>query len=192
MLQLEQSIAAAPQALTVLRATGACFARDGEVLAGPFSAALAGGAAQVFTARDLREARIVARMAAGIVKATTGTISIREYNPRTQPVQAKRLVAFALGDDTGVTRANFDRAVVLRAALRGIDSASAKAHAHRMRAALGDESDALALAVALHHALPLIVLELPRAALLAPLRDLLPDAAIFSTQVIETRPEPPA
>jgi hypothetical protein len=131
-------------------------------------------------------------MAAGIVKPTTGSISIGDYNPRVQPVQAKRLVAFALGDDTGVTRANFDRAVVLRAALWGVDGARARAHAHRMRAALGEESDALALAVALHQALPLVVLEVPRARLLAAVRELLPDAAIFSTQVIETRPEPPA
>jgi hypothetical protein len=192
MLQLERSATAPPQAQPVLRAAGACFARDGEVLAGPFSATLAPGASEVFTARDLREARIVARMAAGIVKPTTGSVSIGDYNPRVQPVQAKRLVAFAFGDDTGVTRANFDRAVILRAALWGADSTTARAHAHRMRAALGEESDALALAVALHQALPLVILELPRAALLEAVRHLLPDAAIFSTQVVETRPEPPA
>jgi hypothetical protein len=192
MLQLERSATVPPQAQPVLRAVGACFARDGEVLAGPFSATLAPGASEVFTARDLREARIVARMAAGIVKPTTGSVSIGDYDPRVQPVQAKRLVAFSLGDDTGVTRANFDRAVVLRAALWGVDATGARAHALRMRAALGDESDALALAVALHQALPLVVLEVPRATLLEAVRRLLPDAAIFSTRVIETRPEPPA
>ncbi|HEY0798006.1 MAG TPA: hypothetical protein VGD50_02595 [Candidatus Baltobacteraceae bacterium] len=191
MLELERPPRAPALAACVLRASEACFARDGEIWGGPFSASLAAGGSLNFIARDTREARVVARMAAGIVKATTGSISIGDYNPRMQPVQAKRLVAFALGHDPGVTRANFDRAVVLRAALWEIDAASALAHAHRIRAALGDDDDALALAVALPQALPLVVLELPRLSLLAPLRVMLPNAAIFATQLTATRPEAP-
>jgi hypothetical protein len=80
----------------------------------------------------------------------------------------------------------------LHAALWNIDAASARAHAHRLRAALGEEDDALALAVALPQALPLIVLELPRATLIAPLRAALPGAAIFSTSVVETHAELPS
>ncbi|HTV72134.1 MAG TPA: hypothetical protein VME66_00290 [Candidatus Acidoferrales bacterium] len=183
---LERNVEAPPQADAMLRAAEACFARDGALLAGPFSATLPSGKSLAYGARNAQEARIVARMAAGIVKPTTGSISIGEYNPRVQPVQAKRLVAFAFGGDAGVVRSNFDRAVSLHAALWGIDAASAHAHANLIRSVLGDEDDALALAVALAHAPPLVVLELPRAALIAPLRRALPNAAIFWTTITET------
>src|SRR5580698_3134304 len=76
----------------VLHAVDAAFARGGDPLVPPFSIELSPGERAGLLMPTDRAAAIGARMAAGIVKATGGTLFIGDFDPRLQPVQAKRAV----------------------------------------------------------------------------------------------------
>src|SRR6185437_5495542 len=113
----------------LLRMREAAFAARGAA-AGPIALDVAPGerVARVFAGS--REAEIAALMAAGIVKATSGSVLIDQYDPRIQPAHCKRVVAFVpyaplpLVDDR-----EFERYVAYRAALWNVDATRAVAHA---------------------------------------------------------------
>ncbi|MBV9648116.1 MAG: hypothetical protein JO043_11675 [Candidatus Eremiobacteraeota bacterium] len=84
----------AGRAAAVLRAVDATFVRDGVVLVPPFSVEVYPGQHISLKCPDGRAASIAARMAAGIVKATSGTLLIGDFDPRIQPVQVKRFVGY--------------------------------------------------------------------------------------------------
>ena len=87
--------------------------------------------------RRIRIARIRRRthggdrgsLAGGVIKPSHGTIAIGDFDTRLQPVQARRLCAFASLDVTEPPPAAFDRELRFRAALWRIDEARARAAA---------------------------------------------------------------
>jgi hypothetical protein len=160
-----------------LRAAGATFARGQDVLVPPFSLDLDVGRHAQLDMPTTYAASIAARMAAGIVKATCGTLFIGDFDPRIQPVQAKRLAGFVprggrFGGNGRLTWFSLSRAgaapndrrevVELHAALHEVPSQEALS---RVRSVLGllarDDDVAFALALALIRPISLLVVDQP-------------------------------
>ncbi|MGH7708967.1 MAG: hypothetical protein ACREM6_13760 [Vulcanimicrobiaceae bacterium] len=167
----------------VFRAEAVRFERDGIVFAPPFTMALRAGDTIAVDVPDAGAARVVARLAGGIVKATGGTIFIGDYNPRLQPIQAKRLVAFVDGDCGLAPADRFECELSLRADLWRVERSLAAARAQRVRAALGDGGYARGVALACVAGAPLFVLDRPPEPVVARLAAVFPTAAIFATRV---------
>lgn len=154
--------------------------------AGPIALGVGPGerVARVFS--SAREAEIVALMAAGIVKATTGSVLIDQFDPRVQPAHCKRVVAFVPHaplplDDDG----EFERYVAYRAALWNVDATRAVAHAKLVLERLSGVHEAFAypLAAALAGSPKLVVLDRPQTAYCAQILAAIGPRAAFSTHL---------
>ena len=147
------------------------------------------GESAILPCADIRAATIAARMAAGIVKPTSGRLLIGEFDPCIQPVQAKRLAGYvpARGDfrspPHGVARAADRReAVELHAALFEVPIAVAHERVEAMLAAIGwVDAETVAVALALMRPVALLVLERPSAALAERIRTIGVHASLLST-----------
>ncbi len=167
--------------MNVLRIDRASFVRDAEGV-DPFSAEVAEGARVVREFPSERAAAIAARLAAGIVKPTSGAVFIGEYQTRIQPVQAKARVAFVARDTAAFARGPFARELLFFADIYGIDRAEAERRARAALAALGGDDYARAVALALIREAPLLVLDRPPEHLFGPICGYA-GAAIFATRV---------
>jgi ABC-type multidrug transport system ATPase subunit len=157
-----------------LHASEAAFVRDGKMLVAPFSVDVERGARAVLAFDGSTGAAIAARMAAGIVKPTSGTLLVWEFDPRIQPVQAKRLAGFVPQDgDYGdrltvmknsATSARRKATIELHAALFEIPSGEAHRRVSAVLEQLGrSDSVAFAVALALIRPVALLVLDRPPA-----------------------------
>jgi ABC-type taurine transport system ATPase subunit len=137
--------------------------------------------ARVF--EDPRSASIVAMLAAGMVKASDGSVLIDEYDPRVQPVHCKRVVAFVPHDPLPLDVPGFESYIRYRAALWGIDPVGAWAHAKLLLERLEGVHEAFAypLAGALIAAPKLLVLDRPLPAYAERILTAAGPRAIFST-----------
>lgn len=175
--------------MTTLRAVEAGFAREGAFLVEPFSLTLAPGAQLRLPQPNVRAATIAARLCAAIVRPTTGTIYVGEYETRLQPPQAKRLVGFVDAAGCGGDEHTFDCEVAFRADVWGLDPARAHLRARTLLDALatGRSGDgnayARAVALALVPPVALVVLDQPQPGIVARVRDLEPEAGILITCV---------
>jgi hypothetical protein len=167
--------------MNVLRIDRASFVRDAEDVA-PFSAEVSEGARVVREFPSERCAAIAARLAAGIVKPSTGSVFIGEYQTRIQPVQAKARVAFVPRDTTAFARGPFARELLFFADIFGIGRAEAERRARAALAALGEDDYARAVALALIREAPLLVLDRPPEHLYGPICGYA-TAAIFATRI---------
>lgn len=182
----------------VLRASEARFERDGHAFVPPFTLELLAGDRAQLVMPTMLAASVAARMTAGLVKATCGTLFIGDFDPRIQPVQAKRLVGYVpkggwFGGNgrlpwifsrpaSNAEGARRD-AVDFNAALHEVERGEARRRVSATLAALGgDDDDAFAVALALIRPVALLVVDQP-AALLA-LR--IADAVPRRTAVLET------
>jgi ABC-type Na+ transport system ATPase subunit NatA len=168
--------------VTVLRARGARFARDGRDLVAPFSLTLAAGETFSLEQPDATAAAIAARLCAAIVKPTEGTIYVGEYETRLQPPQCKRLVGFVdaagfEGDDHA-----FKCEVAFRADVWGLDAHDAQARGRAVLEALGDGAYARGVALALVPDVALVVLDRPTSRVVSRVRALAPAAGILRTR----------
>jgi ABC-type Na+ transport system ATPase subunit NatA len=146
----------------VLRVADAAFERDGVQLVPPFSVELATGERAMLGFADARAAKIAARMTAGIVKPTSGTVLIGDFDPRVQPVQAKRLTGFvpALGDPA-MPRCR-DGGLGVHAALFEVPLEAARTRVRHVLDALeADDELAFAVALALMRPVELLVFDRP-------------------------------
>lgn len=140
----------------------------------------------VRTCATPREAAVTALLAAGIVKASRGTVLIDQYDPRVQPAHCKRIAAFvphaALPFD-GV--AEFERYVVYRAALWDVDPMRAVAHAKLTLERLAGVHEAFAypLAAALVGTPRLVVMDRPQSVYAEQILAAVGDCAVFSTHL---------
>jgi hypothetical protein len=174
----------------VLHAVDAAFARGGDSLVPPFSIELRPGERGALRMPTERAAAIGARMAAGIVKATGGTLFIGDFDPRIQPVQAKRAVGFVPwagrfgeGPREPLFAPGPREVVDLHAALYEVPRDAARRSASAVLAAFDDAGDeALALALALIRPVALLVLDRPSAGLRARLAAVVPPG----TAILET------
>jgi hypothetical protein len=174
----------------VLHAVDAAFARGGDALVPPFSLELSPGERGGLRMPTERAAAIGARMAAGIVKATGGTLFIGDFDPRLQPVQAKRAVGFVpwggrFGDGPRepLFTPSLREVVDLHAALYEVPRGAARERAFAVLESFDDVGDeALALALALIRPVALLVLDRPSAGLRARLDAVVPPG----TAILET------
>lgn len=169
-----RALTASTSRTTVLRAVDASFVRDGLTFVEPFSIEMTSGESATLTCRDATSARIAARMAAGIVKTTSGTLLVCEFDPRIQPVQAKRLTGYVpscgeLGRPLALSSiaARHD-AIDLHAALFEVSKDEAQRRVRATLEALAaspsngtSDADAFAVALALMRPVALLVIECP-------------------------------
>jgi len=159
---------------------------DGSSHAGPFSVTLEPRGRRAATFDSAREASLVALMAAGLVKATSGQIFVDEFDPRVQPAHVKRLVGYVPHELVGQEFENFARYVDYRATLWGVprDRAAARAYAMLERLDGVHEAFAYPLVGALIASQKLLVLDRPQGAYAAQILEVAgADVAVFSTHV---------
>jgi len=71
-------------------------------------------------------------MGAALLRPTSGSVLIGEYDPRVQPVHCKRIAAFVPHDPLPLASIDTRRFIDYRAALWEIDPAQARARAKRL------------------------------------------------------------
>jgi len=167
-----------------LRASDVRFVRGGADLVAPFSLTIDAG-----DARDLAQptgfsASLAARVCGAIVRPTSGTIYVGDYETRLQPPQAKRRVGFVdVAGFDGDTHA-FACEVAFHAQCWGIARHLARERAARVLDALSrDDAYARAIALALVADVDLIVLDQPPGDLAVRVHALAPTAALLATRV---------
>lgn len=134
------------------------------------------------------EAQILAMMAAGLARATSGIVLIGEFDPRVQPAHCKRIAAFVAHEPLPFAdAAEFERYVRYRAALWDVDPTRATAHAKLLLERMSDVHEAFAYPVvaALVSQPKLVVLDRPPAAYADALLDAVGPRALFSTHADE-------
>jgi len=126
-------------------------------------------------------AGIAARLAAGIIKCSSGVVFIGNFDPKIQPVQVKRLVGF-LAHQRARERISAQAYFSYRAALWELEREAALLRgAELLQRFAGLPFDqALALAGALLHRPRLVVLDRPSEGVRAAAADAAHDAALFA------------
>src|SRR5579863_1535637 len=130
--------------MALLRMRDASFA-NAAARAGPLTLDLDPGGRAALTFSGSQEATIAALMAAGIAKATTGSVLIGDYDPRVQSVHCKRIAGFVPHEPISLEERDFGAYVAYRAALWDVNARDAFARAGALREALGDMHEAFAL-----------------------------------------------
>ena len=135
------------------------------------------------TFASAREAAVVALMAAGIAKASNGSVLIADYDPRVQSVHCKRIAGFVAHEPLALDERDFGAYVAYRAALWNVDAGHAFARAAELRAALGDMHEAFAVPLigALIANPELVVLDRPVPAYAERILRVTEGCAVFST-----------
>lgn len=168
----------------LLRMREACFAASG-LTVGPVTLDVDPGERATRVCSSVREAHVVALMAAGIVKAGSGCVLIDQFDPRVQPAHCKRVAAFVPHDPLPLAAAEFDRYIVYRAALWNVDPPRALAHAKLLMERLDGVHEAFAvpLAGALVCNPKIVVLDRPQPVYAARIVAAAGPRAIFSTHL---------
>jgi len=163
----------------------AAFTGYGEAV-GPYSCTVECGERLAATFTTAREASIIALLASGLARATSGRVFVDEYDPRVQPVHVKRLVGYVPHDAVAHEFDNFEQYVTYRAALWGVEKQAAITRAHELLHHLEGVHEAFAfpLVGALLGDPRLLVLDRPQSAYAPQILRAAGDAtAIFSTHV---------
>ena len=169
----------------VLRMLDASYARDGTACVAPVSLEVSRGERVAKRCGDAREARLLAMMAAALVKATNGIVLIGEFDPRVQPAHCKALASFVPHDPLPPGELRFDRLVAYRAALWNLDAAHARSRASALLERLDGIHEAFAFPIvaALLSAPALLVLDRPQHAWASKILNAARNCAVFSTHV---------
>ncbi|GAC1655220.1 MAG: hypothetical protein NVS9B12_06220 [Vulcanimicrobiaceae bacterium] len=168
--------------MPALEMRDAAFRRAPLTLLEPVSLSVDQGARYCLSCDTTLGAGIAARMAAGIVKCSSGEVFVGDFDPKIQPVQVKRLVGF-LPNDRPRNPFRAEDYFSYRAALWGLDRRAAIEKGSALLAMLdGLEPDEAALLAGIFlHDPQLIVLERPGAGLLAAAQTLANARAVFIT-----------
>lgn len=173
--------------MTILRMREACFNARGSPV-GPVTVTVEAGerVARVFA--NGRDAAVVALMAAGIVKAGSGSVLIGEFDPRVQSVHCKRIAGYVAHAASRIADSEFERYVAYRAALWNVDPMRASAHAKLLLERLSGMHEALAytIAGALISSPTLLVLDRPQPEYAQQIFAAAGPRAVFSTHVSES------
>lgn len=172
----------ATAAMALLRMRNAAFSAEG-VQAGPLTLEVCWGQRAALAFTSAREAGIAALLAAGIVKTTSGSVLIDEYDPRVQSVQCKRIAAFVPHEPLPLREPDFARYIAYRAALWNVESIYAQTVASLLLRKLGDVHEAFAypLVGALIARPRLVVLDRPQPAYASQILAAVGTRALFST-----------
>lgn len=159
------------------------FVRDNETLVAPINLELEYGERLAQAFPSAYQASIVALMAAGIVKATSGRVFISEYDPIIQPVQVKRLVGYVPHEAVPLHFRTFATYIEYRAALWSLSRDEALQRASALLAQLDGVHEAFAfpLVGALIARPELLVLDRPQAAYANQILAVVGSTSVFST-----------
>lgn len=159
------------------------FFSNAIVSGGPVTLDLLSAQRAALTLGSPLEATVVALMAAGIARASTGSVLIGDFDPRVQSVHCKRIAGFVPHEPLQLDDAAFPHYITYRAALWNIDVGSARAHAARLRERLEGMHEAFAypLIGALICLPQLLVIDRPQAVYARQILDVVEDRALFST-----------
>lgn len=162
----------------------ACFHARGATV-GPVTLDVAPGERVARVCANAREAAFVALMAAGIVKAGSGSVLVGEYDPRVQSVHCKRIAGFVSHAPSTIADTEFERYVAYRAALWNVDPMRAIAHAKLLMERLAGMHEAFAypIAGALIASPSLLVLDRPQPAYAQQILAAAGPRAVFSTHL---------
>lgn len=168
--------------MPVLELRDAGFARAGSTLLAPVFLSVEYGSRAQWACESALGAAIVARLAAGVIKCSTGQVFVADFDPKIQPVQVKRLVGF-LPSERPANPLPADDYFAYRAALWGLERRGALARGRALLARLDalPGSEAALLAGIFLHDPALIVLENPHDTLRAAAESLAQTAAVFVT-----------
>ncbi|MDE2481566.1 MAG: hypothetical protein KGN02_05215 [bacterium] len=171
----------------LLRLRDAAYAARGRTIVEPATFDVQPGERVARVCANGEEARALAMMCAALVRATSGSLLIGEYDPRVQPVHCKRLVGFVAHDPLPLARENLERFVEYRAALWEIEPARAHAHVRLLLERLAGVHEAFAypVAVALLPFPSLLVLDRPHPAFAPHVIAAAGSCAILSTHANE-------
>ncbi len=154
---------------------------DRKTIVTPITVALDQGESADIVFESGLAAGIAARLAAGIIKCSGGTVFIGGFDPKIQPVQAKRIVGFVPHEHAG-SMPNARAYFAYRAALWEIDPGQAilegEALLQRFDGLALDQS--IALAGALLHRPRLLLLDRPTQLMREAAEDAARDAALFA------------
>jgi hypothetical protein len=168
--------------MPLLRMRDASFA-NATARAGPLTLDLEPGGRVALTFLSAQEATIVALMAAGIAKATTGSVLIGDYDPRVQAVHCKRIAGFVPHEPLPLDEGDFPRYVAYRAALWNVEATAAQADARLLCERLEGMHEAFAFPLigALIATPRLIVLDRPQPAYAVQILRAVEGRALLST-----------
>ncbi|HUA09290.1 MAG TPA: hypothetical protein VMA98_08455 [Candidatus Acidoferrales bacterium] len=168
----------------ILRMRDASYRRRGETIVAPTSLDLAPGTRMTRACGSAREAEGLAMMAAALARASAGSVTIGEYDPRVQPVHCKRIAAFVPHDPLPLSHIDAARYVAYRAALWDVGVETARARIASLLARLEGVHEAFAypIAGALLPSPQLLVVDRPQAAIVPQILAAADDCAILITQ----------
>lgn len=160
----------------------ATFTRDGRQLLAPVTLTVEYAERAGLACESALAAGIAARLSAGIVKCSGGSVFVGDFDPKIQPVQVKRLVGF-LPHARPPVGLKAERYFAYRAALWGLDRLAAVAHGNALAEKLHglERDEAVMLAAIYLHDPQLIVLERPTDGLREAAESLLETRALFAT-----------
>lgn len=171
--------------MSLLQLREASFVQRGVPVVPPVTLTLDEGERVAYACAGERCAAIVAMMAAGLVKPSSGAVYVGAFDPRIQPVQVKRIAGFVPHEAVPHDFPSFARYVEYRAALWSLPLAQTIVRARALLARLDGVHEAFAypLIGALLADPKLLVLDRPQAAYAPQILDAAGDRAIFSTHV---------
>jgi ABC-2 type transport system ATP-binding protein len=163
----------------------ACYAPRGEAVVAPVTFDVAPGEHVSRFCASAREAQALAMMGAALVKPTSGTVLIGDYDPRVQPVHCKRIAAFVPHDPLPFTEMSVEAFIDYRASLWDIDPQRARAHAQVLLERLSGLHEAFAypIVAALLARPSLLVLDRPQRLFAKQIIAAAGPCAIFSTHL---------
>ncbi|GAC1393986.1 MAG: hypothetical protein NVSMB31_13880 [Vulcanimicrobiaceae bacterium] len=182
--------------MAVLEMRDATFSRGKSPLLHATSVSVDHGATVEVLCENSLAAGIASRLAAGIMKCSSGQVFVADFDPKIQPVQVKRLVGF-LPSARPKNPFCAEEYFTYRAALWGLDRARAIAHGKDLLATLDGlhVNEAALLAGVFLHDPVLIILERPGTglrqgteALIALREQSAHKAALFITGVTDRTP----
>lgn len=167
----------------VLQMNAASFAQGGRLVVQPQSFGIVDGQRMARIYPTAEAASVIALMAGGLVKATNGSVFIGAFDPRIQPVQAKKIAALVPYAPLTFEFPSLDRYIEYRAALWGLPIDESVVRARRVCEQLEGIHAAFAypLAAALMAQPRLLVLDRPQAAYAAQIATVAKYCAIFSS-----------
>jgi hypothetical protein len=168
--------------MPLLRMREASFSGAG-VSVGPVTLDLEPGERASLTCASSRDAEIVALMAPGIVKSSSGCVLVADYDPRVQSVACKRIAALVPHEPFPLDESEFRRYVAYRAALWNVELTRARMQSQVLQKRLAGMHEAFAypLIAALIGTPRLIVLDRPQPVYAAAILDAIGTCALLST-----------
>lgn len=168
--------------MAVLTFDNAAFARHGRTLLRPVSLTVEAGAKAALACESAAAAWIAARMAAGIVKCTSGSVFVCDFDPKIQPVHVKRLAGLVPCEPPRVSL-RAQQYFAYRAALWGLNERDAVERGMTLLSMSDglDRAQQLALAGALLHEPALLILERPGEGLRAAAEAMFGTSALLAT-----------